>query len=136
MISFFFSGYSTFIGTILLSLDHQDKAVTAFRKYVDCLLDLLLPDNSIVDRYEKEEILFLGPDEGTANVMDWASQHAKERGYRFWKAFTTGKSRDRGGIPHDLYGMTTRSIHQVSIHLYLSIFQYLITYYCCYLYHV
>ena len=28
------------------------------------------------------------------------------------KAFTTGKSTERGGIPHDLFGMTTRSIHQ------------------------
>jgi len=56
--------------------------------------------------------LFLGPDEGTASYMDWASHHAYERGYKFWKSFTTGKSRERGGIPHDLYGMTTRSIHQ------------------------
>jgi glutamate dehydrogenase len=106
-------------GTILLSLDHQDKAFTAFQKYVDSILDiLLLPDSTdngsgkIIDYYNKEEILFFGPDEGTANFMDWASQHAKNRSYKFWKAFTTGKSRSLGGIPHDLYGMTTRSIHQ------------------------
>lgn len=106
-----------------------------------------------MDHYKTEEILFLGPDEGTADVMDWASQRAKERGASFWKAFTTGKSRSLGGIPHvllpfllslsffrsffflsfflllsffrhnhththtgggrqDMYGMTTRSIHQ------------------------
>jgi hypothetical protein len=53
-----------------------------------------------VDHYGTEEILFLGPDEGTADVMDWASQRAKERGASFWKAFTTGKSRSLGGIPH------------------------------------
>mmetsp|Transcript_5048 Transcript_5048/g.7107 ORF Transcript_5048/g.7107 Transcript_5048/m.7107 type:complete len:1008 (-) Transcript_5048:48-3071(-) len=99
-------------GTILLSYDHQDKATSAFRKYIDALLDLLLPNNAILDYYKKEELLFLGPDEGTAGYMDWASQRAKERGYQFWKAFTTGKSLDRGGIPHDLFGMTTRSIHQ------------------------
>jgi len=54
----------------------------------------------------------MGPDEGTAEFMDWASEHARKRGYRFWKAFTTGKSPSLGGIPHDLHGMTTRSIHQ------------------------
>lgn len=77
----------------------------------------------IVDRHGKPEILFFGPDEGTAEYMDWASQHAKVRGASFWKAFTTGKSQQlgtrcpfnhpfSGGIPHDLYGMTTRGIHQ------------------------
>eukprot|EP01117_Protostelium_nocturnum_P004653 TRINITY_DN1685_c0_g1_i1.p1 TRINITY_DN1685_c0_g1~~TRINITY_DN1685_c0_g1_i1.p1 ORF type:complete len:1027 (+),score=415.86 TRINITY_DN1685_c0_g1_i1:160-3240(+) len=99
-------------GTILLSLDGQDRALAAFKKYVDGLLDLLLPNSSMIDLYGKEELLFLGPDEGTANYMDWASTHARERKYKFWKAFTTGKSRSVGGIPHDLYGMTTRSIHQ------------------------
>lgn len=33
-------------------------------------------------------------------MMDWASQRAKERSATFWKAFTTGKSRSLGGIPH------------------------------------
>uniref|UniRef100_A0A7S4I5S4 Glutamate/phenylalanine/leucine/valine/L-tryptophan dehydrogenase C-terminal domain-containing protein n=1 Tax=Vannella robusta TaxID=1487602 RepID=A0A7S4I5S4_9EUKA len=99
-------------GTILLSTDHQDKASVAFQKYVDALLDLLLPGDEIRDYLGVEELLFLGPDEGTADYMNWASQHAKERKYRFWKAFTTGKSRELGGIPHDFYGMTTRSIHQ------------------------
>lgn len=101
-----------YLGTILLSLDHQDKAFEAFQKYVDSILDLLQLDNSVVDYYKKEEILFFGPDEGTAGFMDWASQHSKRRGYKFWKSFTTGKSPQFGGIPHDLYGMTTRSIHQ------------------------
>eukprot|EP00002_Diphylleia_rotans_P022358 TRINITY_DN437_c0_g1_i1.p1 TRINITY_DN437_c0_g1~~TRINITY_DN437_c0_g1_i1.p1 ORF type:complete len:1033 (+),score=245.25 TRINITY_DN437_c0_g1_i1:56-3154(+) len=99
-------------GTILLSLDHQDKNVSAFEKYIDAILDLLLPEGDIIDYYGRPEILFLGPDEGTADFMDWASQHARNRNASFWKAFTTGKSTSRGGIPHDLYGMTTRSVHQ------------------------
>ncbi|EFA75301.1 NAD+ dependent glutamate dehydrogenase [Heterostelium album PN500] len=99
-------------GTILLSADHQGKAEVAFRKYIDALLDLLLPNEEIIDHFAREEILFLGPDEGTADFMNWASAHAKQRGAHFWKAFTTGKSLSKGGIPHDLYGMTTRSIHQ------------------------
>ncbi len=99
-------------GTILLSLEHQDKAEIAFKKYIDSLLDLMMPSDKMVDHYGKTEVLFLGPDEGTAELMDWASLHARKRGYRFWKAFTTGKSIQYGGIPHDLYGMTTRSVHQ------------------------
>mmetsp|Transcript_8269 Transcript_8269/g.34732 ORF Transcript_8269/g.34732 Transcript_8269/m.34732 type:complete len:1010 (-) Transcript_8269:63-3092(-) len=100
-------------GTILLSVEHQDKARLAFKKYVDAVLDLLLlPHAEVRDLYQKEELLFLGPDEGTADFMNWASEHAKSRNYAFWKSFTTGKSRNRGGIPHDHTGMTTRSIHQ------------------------
>ncbi len=87
------------------------EAFVAFKKYVSALLDLLAPSQEIVDRLGKPEILFFGPDEGTADFMDWASQAAKRRGFPFWKALTTGKSPKLGGIPHDLYGMTTRSIH-------------------------
>ena len=98
-------------GAICLTLEHQDKDEVAFKKYVDSILDLLLPNEEIRDHYGVEEILYLGPDEGTAELMDWASAHARSRGYKFWKAFTTGKSVSLGGIPHDLYGMTTRSVH-------------------------
>ena len=31
---------------------------------------------------------------------------------RYWSACTTGKPPQMGGIPHDTYGMTTRSVHQ------------------------
>lgn len=72
----------------------------------------------IVDKLGRKEILFFGPDEGTADFMDWASQHARRRGAPFWKAFTTGKSQSLGGIPHDLFGMTTRSIHQYVTGIY------------------
>jgi glutamate dehydrogenase len=104
-------------GTILLDVAHQDRPRVAFEKYVDAVLDLLIEGRTagikdkIVDLYKKPEILFFGPDEGTAEYMDWASGHARKRGYPFWKAFTTGKSQSLGGIPHDLYGMTTRSVH-------------------------
>jgi len=76
------------------------------------LLDVIIPSKHIIDHLEDEEILFLGPDEGTAGVMEWAALYAKERGYPYWKAFTTGKPPSLGGIPHDAYGMTTRSVHQ------------------------
>ncbi|KAI9339375.1 Glutamate/Leucine/Phenylalanine/Valine dehydrogenase-domain-containing protein [Obelidium mucronatum] len=111
-------------GTILLNPDQQGNPKFAFEKYVDAILDLVIPGSTpgikdrIVDKYGKPEILFFGPDEGTADYMDWASQHARHRGASFWKAFTTGKSQSMGGIPHDTYGMTTRSVHQYVLGIY------------------
>jgi glutamate dehydrogenase len=99
-------------GTILLRWGFNDKMAVAFKKYIDGLLDLMMPDNTIVDYYGQEVILFLGPDEWTADLMEWAALRAKARGYRFWKAFTTGKPLSMGGIPHDRYGMTTNSVHE------------------------
>jgi len=99
-------------GTILLNWGFMDKAAACFKKYVDGLLDLMLPDKAIVDHSGKPVILFLGPDEGTADLMEWAALRARARGYAFWKAFSTGKPVSLGGIPHDLYGMTTNSVHQ------------------------
>lgn len=99
-------------GTILLRWGHQDKSESAFKKYINGLLDLLLADENIVDHSGQEVILFLGPDEGTADMMEWASERARVLDYPYWKAFSTGKPVTRGGIPHDLYGMTTNSVHQ------------------------
>ncbi len=100
-------------GTILPALQYGEGGEIVFRHYIDGLLDLLLlPHPEIVDYYGREEILFLGPDEGTAELMNWAALHARNRGYRYWRAFTTGKAPELGGIPHDTYGMTTEGIHQ------------------------
>lgn len=99
-------------GTILLRWGFTDKMSVAFKKYIDGLLDLMMLDKSIVDYYGKEVILFLGPDEWTADLMEWAAERARFRGYKFWKAFTTGKPLSMGGIPHDRYGMTTNSVHE------------------------
>ena len=102
-------------GTILLNPDanSQSKPDDAYKAYMDALLDLILPNDQVVNLLGGEEILFFGPDEGTAgDVVVWAAQHARKRGYKFWKAITTGKPASMGGIPHDRYGMTTRSVHQ------------------------
>jgi glutamate dehydrogenase len=99
-------------GTILLNWGFMDKSAACFKKYVDGLLDLMLPHKGVVDTYGKPRLLFLGPDEGTADLMEWAAFRAKDRGYAFWKAFSTGKPVAMGGIPHDLFGMTTNSTHQ------------------------
>jgi glutamate dehydrogenase len=111
-------------GVILLDFRHQDKARVAFEKYIDSILDLLLPPTSpgikdpIVDLYQKEEILFLGPDENTADLVDWATEHARTRGAPWWKSFFTGKSPKLGGIPHDAYGMTTLSVREYVLGIY------------------
>eukprot|EP01061_Rhynchopus_euleeides_P046234 TRINITY_DN86_c0_g3_i2.p1 TRINITY_DN86_c0_g3~~TRINITY_DN86_c0_g3_i2.p1 ORF type:complete len:1041 (+),score=508.75 TRINITY_DN86_c0_g3_i2:390-3125(+) len=102
-------------GTILLNPDKkaQSHPDEAFHQYIDSMLDLILENHDVVDLLGQKEILFFGPDEGTAgDVVVWAAEHAKKRGFPYWKAITTGKPATMGGIPHDTYGMTTRSVHQ------------------------
>ena len=104
-------------GTVLLGWGYQDKMECAFKKYINGLLDLLIPDPDILDDYGEEVILFLGPDEGTADLMEWAALRAKALDYPYWKSFSTGKPVSMGGIPHDLYGMTTNSVHQYVLNM-------------------
>ena len=99
-------------GTILLHLQNQDEAERAFKSYIDGMMDLIIPNEEVKDLYGKKEIIFIGPDEGTAELMNWACLYAKRRNYPFWKAFSTGKAPELGGVPHDLYGMTTVGIHE------------------------
>lgn len=105
-------------GVILLNPEHQDKGTQAFQKYIDSICDLLLPGHGqdikepIVDLLGHREIIFMGPDENTAGLVDWATLHAKKRGAPWWKSFFTGKSPTLGGIPHDTYGMTSLSVRE------------------------
>ena len=99
-------------GIILLNFNNQDEAERAFKDYADGILDTIIAHENVRDLYGKEEILFFGPDEGTAELMDWVPAHGKKRAYPFYKALSTGKSPELGGIPHDLYGMTTTSVHE------------------------
>ena len=99
-------------GTILLKLNHQDDAELAFKSYIDGMFDLIIPEQEVLDLYGEKEVLFLGPDERTSELMNWAALYAKRRQYPFWKAFTTGKAPEIGGIPHDSYGMTTVGVHE------------------------
>ncbi|MFA6568433.1 MAG: NAD-glutamate dehydrogenase domain-containing protein [Victivallales bacterium] len=99
-------------GVIVLGAGKTDRAVESFMRYVDSLLDLLLPGNEKLIKNFSSEILFLGPDEGTGELMDWACERARDRGYEYWKCFTTGKSARLGGVSHIDFGMTTAGIHQ------------------------
>ncbi|KAE9388884.1 NAD(P)-binding protein [Gymnopus androsaceus JB14] len=110
--------------TILPSIGATPRL--CFEKYVDAIVDLLIPGKTpgiketLVDLYEKPELLFFGPDEGTADMMDWAALHTCDRGAEtWWKSFTTGKSAETlGGVPHDKYGMTSLSIRQYVLGIY------------------
>ena len=100
-------------GIILLNEGLTLKQSTAaFQAYVDTLLDLTLPGKEKYIKNSKEELLFLGPDENTADLMDWACEYAKKRGYVYHKGFTTGKSSYLGGVSHIDYGMTTLGVHE------------------------
>ena len=70
--------------------------------YTEGIMDLILMTNEIVDYLGKSEMIFFGPDEGTAPLMDAVSYQTKARGYKHWRTITTGKS---FGVPHDTYGL-------------------------------
>jgi len=107
-------------GTILLDVSHQSPTAmrACFLDYIDSLLDLMLcEDCKIFSHLKQPDMLFFGPDENTAGFMDLGAKRAKRRGYPYWKAITTGKSTELGGIPHDTYGMTTNSVHMYTLGL-------------------
>ena len=81
---------------------YASHSMDALYDYTEGIIDLVLGDDSIVDYYGKPEMIFFGPDEGTAPLMDAVAIRSKERGYRYWRTLTTGK---RIGIPHDTFGM-------------------------------
>jgi glutamate dehydrogenase len=82
----------------------------AFLSYIDALLDCMGCASTVHSWLPSQEILFFGPDENTAGFMELGALRAKRRGYQFWKSITTGKPVEMGGIPHDVYGMTTASV--------------------------
>jgi glutamate dehydrogenase len=89
-------------GVIVPHAIYATQGMEAVRDYTEGIIDLMLSDPSIIDYYGRPEMVFLGPDEGTALLMDAVSYHARDRGYLNWRTITTGKS---FGIPHDTYGL-------------------------------
>ena len=77
-------------------------SLDALFDYTEGIMDLMLGDSQVKDYHGSPEMVFFGPDEGTAPLMDAVAFRAKERGYVYWRTITTGKS---FGIPHDTYGM-------------------------------
>ena len=89
-------------GVVVPHAIYASHGMDALYDYTEGIIDLVLGDDSIVDYYGKPEMVFFGPDEGTAPLMDAVASRSRERGYRYWRTLTTGKSI---GIPHDTYGM-------------------------------
>ena len=90
-------------GVIIPVPEAAADGAAAVHDYSDGILDLILPSAEIVDYLGHPEMIFFGPDEGTAELMDAVAERARERKYKYWRTFTTGKSI---GIPHDAFGLT------------------------------
>lgn len=88
-------------GVVVPHAVYARHGMDALYDYTEGILDLMLEDDAVVDHYGRPEMVFFGPDEGTAPLMDAVAYRSRERGYPHWRTLTTGKS---FGIPHDTYG--------------------------------
>ncbi len=89
-------------GVVVPHAIYAAQGMDALYDYTEGIMDLVLGDEKIVDYYGRPEMVFFGPDEGTAPLMDAVAERCRQRGYRYWRTITTGK---RIGIPHDTYGI-------------------------------
>jgi glutamate dehydrogenase len=89
----------------------------AVHSMVDSFLDLLvIPPGSdgfvqpgIVDYLNREEVIFLGPDENiTPGHINWIAARAARRGYKWPSAFMSSKP--GAGIAHKEYGVTSEGV--------------------------
>ncbi len=94
---------------------HRDQAV---RRAVNALLDLLVaedeshegPADDLMSYYNKEEIIYLGPDENITNeLIEWIPAQAARRGYKYASAFMSSKPGE--GINHKEYGVTSEGLN-------------------------
>lgn len=84
---------------------------------VDSILNLITVDpetgkldSSIIDYYNKEEYIYLGPDENCTNeLIDAFVRQAQRQGYRYANAFMSSKP--RAGINHKEYGVTSEGVN-------------------------
>ena len=88
------------VGVILVNTPSIDanKRFFAMRKavkgFADSMLDLIVEDSTagLVDRFGKQELIYLGPDEQIIpSDIDWITQRAAERGYPIPAAFMSSK---------------------------------------------
>jgi glutamate dehydrogenase len=83
------------------------QVIRATLDFYSGILDLIIPCESIVNWTQREtEYLFFGPDENTSPIMSNIARYAKSRGYKYWRAMTSGKLAEIGGIAHDTFGIT------------------------------
>ena len=89
-------------GVIVPGLEYAGDGLNAILDYTEGIMDLIQPSKEVVDYYGEREMIFFGPDEGTAPYMDEVAARARERRYRHWRTMTSGKSI---GVRHDAYGL-------------------------------
>ena len=90
-------------GVIVPFVEYARDGLQAVLDYTEGILDLVQPSTDVVDYLDRPEMVFFGPDEGTAPFMNDVAEYARKRGYKMWRTLTTGKSI---GIPHDTHGLT------------------------------
>ena len=89
-------------GVIVPHPQYAHHTTEALIDYTEGILDLVLPSDEVVDHLGVPELIFFGPDEGTAPLMNLVADNARQRDYRYWRTLTTGKTI---GIPHDTFGI-------------------------------
>ena len=89
-------------GVIVPGPEYARDGLHATLDYTEGIMDLIQPCKEVVDYYGQREMIFFGPDEGTAPYMDVIAHRARERRYRHWRTMTSGKGI---GVPHDTYGL-------------------------------
>jgi glutamate dehydrogenase len=102
----------------VLVLKPGGDRLAAVRGGVNALLDLLVRDDEsheagqakMVSYYEKDDIIYLGPDENITNdLIEWIPAQAARRGYPYAAAFMSSKP--GAGINHKEYGVTSEGIN-------------------------
>lgn len=83
------------------------------RGFVDSILDLTVRDErfnrTVVDRFGKDEVIFLGPDEQVIPAdIDWIVHRAAVRGYGLPAAFMSSKK--VAGFNHKEFGVTSEGV--------------------------
>jgi glutamate dehydrogenase len=83
----------------------------AIHASVDAILDLTVASSTkqMKDLYQKQEVVFLGPDEQVVpSDCDWICHRAGQRGYPYPMAFMSSKV--GAGINHKEYGVTSEGV--------------------------
>ncbi len=100
---------------ILKPTGNRDRAV---KGAINAVLDLLVEGDEAgegqsqapITYYDKEEIIYLGPDENVTNeLISWIPDQAERRGYKYARAFMSSKPGD--GINHKEYGVTSEGLN-------------------------
>ncbi|GAB7023066.1 NAD-glutamate dehydrogenase domain-containing protein [Salidesulfovibrio brasiliensis] len=103
----------------VLLLGPEGEVDVAIKSMVDSLLDLIVvPEDAgpgkwthpaVVDYLDREEIIYLGPDENiTPTHVQWFVDRARRRGYKWPAAFMSSKP--KAGIGHKQYGVTSEGV--------------------------